>query len=65
MKKCHKNLDDEKISYVKRILNQIFYPKNIERKLKKKLCDIENKKNLSELEKEESNDYLNKISKNS
>ena len=29
------NLDDGKISDIKRILNQRFYPKNMERKLKK------------------------------
>ena len=39
------------------------YPKVIERKLKKKLYDIENKENLSEAEKEENDEYLRKLVK--
>ena len=43
------NLDHDKISDIKRILNRLRdIPKNIERELKKKLYEIENKENLSE-----------------
>ena len=38
----------------------MYLPKNIEKKLKK-LYEIENKKNLSKLEKEEINEYLTEL----
>ena len=43
------NLDDDKVSDIKRVLNQSKYRK----KIKKKIYEIENKENLPELEKEE------------
>ena len=57
------NLVDDKISDTKRILNRLrdILPKKYRKEIKKKLCDVENKKNLSELEKEEINDYLTKL----
>ena len=51
------NLDDDKISDIKRVLNQSKYRK----KTKKKFYEIENKENLPELEKEENDEYLRKL----
>ena len=47
------NLDDDKISDIKRILNRLrgILPRIYRKEIKKKLHDIENKKNYSELEK--------------
>ena len=47
------NLDDDKISDIKRILNRSrdILPTKYRKELKEKLHNIENKKNLSELEK--------------
>ena len=47
------NLDDDKISDIKRILKRLrgILPRIYRKEIKKKLHDIENKKNLSELEK--------------
>ena len=47
------NLDDDKISDIKRILNRLrgILPRIYWKEIKKKLHDIENKKNYSELEK--------------
>ena len=60
------NLDDEKISEIRRILNRLRYilPKDIERKLQKKLYEIDNNEDLSEAEKEENDDYLRKLIRN-
>ena len=56
-------LDDGKISDIKRILNRLrdILPKKYRKKIKKELYEIENKKNLSELEKEEIDEYLTKL----
>ena len=50
--------DDDKISDIKRILNRLrdIPPKKYKKETKKKLYEIEN--NLSELEKEENDEYL-------
>ena len=60
------NLDDEKISEIRRILNRLRYilPKDTERKLQKKLYEIDNNEDLSEAEKEENDDYLRKLIRN-
>ena len=52
------NFDDDKISDIKRILNRLrdIPPKKYKKETKKKLYEIEN--NLSELEKEENDEYL-------
>ena len=57
------NLDDDKISDIKRILNQLrdILPKKYRKKIKKTFYEIENKENLSELEKEENDEYLRKL----
>ena len=57
------NLDDGKISDIKRILNRLrgILPKKYRKKIKKELYEIENKKNLSELEKEEIDEDLTKL----
>ena len=57
------NLDDDKISDTKRILNRLrdILPKIIERKFKKKLYGIEYKENIQEAEKEENDEYLRKL----
>ena len=54
------NLDDDKISDIKRILNRLrdILPKKYRKEIKKKLYEIENKENLSEAEKEENDEYL-------
>ena len=55
------NLDDDKISDIKRILNRLrdILPKKYRKEIKKNLYWIEN--NLSELEKEENDEYLRKL----
>ena len=57
------NLVDDKISDIKRILHRLrdILPKKYRKEIEKKLRDVENKKNLSELKKEEINDYLTKL----
>ena len=57
------NLDDDKISDIKKILNRLrdILHRKYRKEIKEKLHNIENKKNLSELEKEEINDYLTKL----
>ena len=61
----NKNLDDGKISDIRRILNRlrVILPKKYRKQIKKKLYEIENKKNLSEAEKEENDEYLKKLVK--
>ena len=57
------NLDDDKISDIKRIVNRIrdILPKRYKKEIKKKLYEIEHKENLSKAEKEENYDYLRKL----
>ena len=57
------NLDDDKISDIRRTLNRLrdILPKRYRKLIKKKLYEIENKKNLSEAEKEENDEYLRKL----
>ena len=57
------NLNDDKISDIKRILNTLrdIPPRKYRKEIKNKLYDIENKKNLSELEKEEIDYYFTKL----
>ena len=54
------NLDNDKISEIKKILKKLrdILTKEYRKKIKKKLYKIENKKNLSEVEEEEINEYL-------
>ena len=54
------NLDNDTISEIKKILNKLrnILTKKYRKINKKKLYEIENKKNLSELEKEEIDEYL-------
>ena len=56
------DLDGDKISVIRRILNRLrdVLPKKYRKEIKKKLCDIENKENLSEAENEENDEYLRK-----
>ena len=57
------NLDDDKISDTRRILNRLrdILPKRYRKKIKEKLCQIEIKENLSEAEKEENDEYFRKL----
>ena len=57
------NLDDVKISDIRRILNRLkdILPKRYRKEIKEKLYEIEHKKNLSEAEKEENDEYLRKL----
>ena len=57
------NLDDDKISDIKRIVNRIrdILPKRYKKEIKKKLYEIEHKENLSKAEKEENYYYLRKL----
>ena len=59
------NLDDDKISDIRRILNRLrdILPKKYRKDIKEKLYEIENKKNLSEQEKEEIDEDLRKLVK--
>ena len=54
------NPDNDKISEIKKILNKLrdILTKEYRKKIKKKLCEIENKKNLSKAEEEEISEYL-------
>ena len=60
------NLDDDKISDIKKILNRLtdILPKKYRREIKKKLNEMENKENLSEAEKEKNDEYLTKLVRN-
>ena len=57
------NLDNGKISDIKRIRNRWgdILPKEYRKEIKTKLYEIKNEKNLSELEKEEINDDLTEL----
>ena len=57
------NLDDDKISDIRRILNRLrdILPKKYRKEILKKLYEIENNRNLSEQEIEEINDDLTKL----
>ena len=57
------NLDDDKISDIRRILNRLrdILPKRYRKEIKEKLYEIEHKENLSEAEKEENDEYLRKL----
>ena len=57
------NLDDDKISDIRRILNRFrdILPKRYRKEIKKKLYEIENNEDLSEAEKEENDEYLRKL----
>ena len=61
----NKNLDDGKISDIRRILNRLrdILPKKYRKQIKKTLYKKENKKNLSEAEKEENDEDLRKLVK--
>ena len=54
------NLDDDKISDIRRILNRLrdILRKENSKKIKEKLYETEHKENLSEVEKEENDEYL-------
>ena len=60
---CINNLNDNQISYITRILNRLrdILPKRYRKEIKEKLYEIEHKKNLSEAEKEENDEYLRKL----
>ena len=57
------NLHDDKINDIRRILNRLrdILPKIYRKLIKKKLYEIENKKNLSKAKKEENDEYLRKL----
>ena len=57
------NLDNDKISDTRRILNRLrnILPKRYRKEIKEKLYEIELKQNLSEAEKEENDEYLRKL----
>ena len=54
------NLDNDKISDIRRILNRLrdMLPKRYRKEIKEKLYEIEHNEDLSEAEKEESDEYL-------
>ena len=56
------NLDDTKISDIRRILNRLkdILPKRYRKEIKEKLYEIKHK-NMSEAEKEENAEYLRKL----
>ena len=58
------NLDDDKISDIKRIVNRIRDKIRYKKEIKKKLYEIEHKENLSKAEKEENDEYLRKLVRN-
>ena len=60
------NLDDDKISDIRTILNRFrdILPKRYRKEIKKKLYEIENNEDLSEAEKEENDEYLRKLVRN-
>ena len=57
------NLDDVKISDIRRILNRLkdILPKRYRKEIKEKLYEIKHNKNMSEAEKEENDEYLRKL----
>ena len=57
------NFDHDRIRGIKKILNELrdILTKEYRKEIKKKLYEVENKKNLSKLEKEEINEYLNEL----
>ena len=59
------NFDNDKIRHIKKILNELrdILTKECIREIKKNLYEIENKKNLSKLEKERINEYLTQLVK--
>ena len=60
------NLDDDKISDIRRILNRLrdMLPKRYRKEIKKKLYEIENNEDLSEAEKKEDDEYIRKFVRN-
>ena len=56
------NLDDDKISDIRRILNRLIYilPKSYRKKIKKRFYETENNED-SEAEKEKNDEYLRKL----
>ena len=60
------NLDDDKVSDIRRILNRLrdILSKRYRKEIKKKLYEIENNQDLSEAEKEENDEYLRKFVRN-
>ena len=60
------NLDDDKISDIRRILNRLrdILSKRYRKEIKKKLYEIENNQDLSEAKKEENDEYLRKFVRN-
>ena len=60
------NLDDDKISDIRRILNRLkdLLLKRYRKEIKKKLYEIENSEDLSEAEKEKNDEYLRKLVRN-
>ena len=59
------NLNDDKISHIRRILNRLrdILPRKCRKEIKKKLYKIENKENFSEAEKAENDEYLRELVK--
>ena len=57
------NFDNDKIIHIKKMLNELkdILTKECIKKIKKNLYEIENKKNLSKLEKERVNEYLTEL----
>ena len=60
------NLDNDKISDIRRILNRLrdMLPKRYRKEIKKKLYEIENNEDLSEAEKKEDDEYIRKFVRN-
>ena len=60
------NLDDDKISDIRRILNRLrdTLPKRYRKEIKKRLYEIENNEDLPEAKKEENDEYLWKLVRN-
>ena len=60
------NLNDDKISDIRRIFNRLrdILPRKYRNEMKGKLYEIEHNENLSEAEKEENDEYLRKLVRN-
>ena len=60
------NLDDSKISDIRRIFNRLrdTLPKRYRKEIKKRLYEIENNEDLPEAKKEENDEYLWKLVRN-
>ena len=58
-----KNLNDDKISDIRRILNRLrdILPKKYRKEITKELYEIEHTENISEAEKVENDEYLRKL----